>query len=221
MSQREAGMTPLLETFASVALMPVLMYQTALTRTVQYCSEQAEALAQLWASVAGPPLLAQGAAAPRQVQDSDLFLGKSLSKSKTITDLDTVLFGMLSLDFNPLHFNEELARRTRFAGRIVHGFHTASLFTGVLSELTPWCVFLHQEMDFTAPVRPGELITATGTIEEIDPKGVVQVGLVCRDQQGHVVVRGRAMVKKLKEAYQAAPESPGAPPVAPAPPGVV
>ena len=114
-------------------------------------------------------------------------------------------FGLLSLDFNPLHFNETLARRTRFAGRIAHGLHTASLFTGVLAELTPWCAYLHQDMDFTAPVRPGDVLTATGTIEEIDPKGIVQVALICRNQDNVVVVRGRALVKKLQEMSQPAP----------------
>jgi 3-hydroxybutyryl-CoA dehydratase len=197
-------MKPLLDSFTSMAIMPMLVYQAAAAQAVQYCQEQLGALATLCESVAGQPVFGQ-ATLTRRPKDHDLFVGKSLSKSKTISDLHTLLFGLLSLDFNPLHFNEDLSRRTRFGGRIAHGFHTASLFTGVLSELTPWCVFLHQEMDFTAPVRPGELVTATGVIEEIDPSGVVHVALACRNAQGETVVRGRALVKKLKEAYQRVP----------------
>jgi hypothetical protein len=54
------------------------------------------------------------------------------------------------------------------------------------------------------------VITATGTIQEIDPKGVVQVALVCRNQKQEVVVRGTAFVKKLREMYLPAPGERGA-----------
>ncbi len=197
-------MTPWLDSLVSATFMPVLLYQTALTHALDCCEEQATAWKKLWESVAAHTAFAQGTAS-RRPEERDLFLGKSLSKTKTVTDLHTIFFGVLSQDFNPLHFNEKLARGTRFGGRIAHGFHTASLFTGVLSELTPWCVYLHQEMDFVAPVRPGDAITATGTIEEIDARGTVHVALVCRNQRGEVVVRGRALVKKLREVYQGNP----------------
>jgi len=191
------------DAFTSLTLTPVLLSQAAwsqMTQLVQCQREQVESLAKLLGSFAGSA--GYGNAATTLPKDSDLFVGKTLSVRKTMTDAQTALFGLLSLDFNPLHFNEELAARTRFQGRISHGFHTASLFSGVLSELTPWCVYLHQDMDFTAPVRPGDVITATGTIDEIDPRGVVQVSLVCRNQNEEVVVRGKAHVKKLREAYQ-------------------
>jgi 3-hydroxybutyryl-CoA dehydratase len=121
-----------------------------------------------------------------------------------MTESATFSFAFLSGDFNPLHFNDPLARRARFMGRIVHGFHTASLFSGVLAELCPWCVYLRQEMEFTAPVRTGDRITAVGVIEEINDRGVVTVGLQCRSQRDEVVLRGRAMLKKLKEVCQQA-----------------
>jgi 3-hydroxybutyryl-CoA dehydratase len=82
------------------------------------------------------------------------------------------------------------------------------MFSGVLAQLTPWCVYLSQEMDFLGPVRPGDVITATGTIQEIDAKGVMQVSLTCTNQKDQVVVQGRAVVKKLKEMYQPAPAAP-------------
>jgi 3-hydroxybutyryl-CoA dehydratase len=166
---------------------------------LQVQAEQAAAFGQLWLSVAGDGVLGQS---PLPARNTDLYVGKSVSKHKTVSDFHTVWFGLLSLDFNPLHFNEAIARRSRFHGRIAHGLHTASLFTGVLAELTPWCAYLRQDMDFTAPVRPGDALTATGTIEEIDPKGNVQVGLTICNQTGEVVVRGRAMVKQLREMFE-------------------
>jgi 3-hydroxybutyryl-CoA dehydratase len=194
-------MNPYLDAFASMATYPLLVSRATFDfLRIQY--EQAEAFWQLWNSYTGGAWSCDNGLAPK---DAELVLGKSLSKTKTLSDVHTMCFGLLSLDFNPLHFNEPLARRTRFEGRIAHGLHTASLFTGVLAELTPWCVYLHQDMDFMAPVRPGDVLTATGTIEEIGPKGVVQVALVCRNQDNIVVVRGRALVKRLQEMHQAAP----------------
>jgi acyl dehydratase len=60
-------------------------------------------------------------------------------------------------------------------------------------------------MEFTAPVRHGDRITATGTIAGIDGKGVVTVALECRNDRGETVVRGQALVKKLREVYGSAP----------------
>lgn len=194
-------MNPLLDTFASMTLIPFLFSQATFNQLFQWQREQADALAKLMASVTGQNVFDNGTV-KRQPKDADLFVGKSVSHTKTLTDMHTMFFGLLSLDFNPLHFNEDLARRSRFRGRIAHGFHTASMFSGVLAELTPWCVYLRQEMDFTAPVRPGDVVTAMGTIEDIDPKGVIQVSLTCTNQREEVVVRGRAVVKKLKEIYQ-------------------
>ncbi len=194
-------MNPFLDAFASMATYP-LLWSRATFDLLRTQWEQVEALRQLWDSYIAGPWFGDGSL---PVKNTELFVGKSISKTKTLSDAHTMCFGLLSLDFNPLHFNETLARRTRFGGRIAHGLHTASLFTGVLSELTPWCAYLHQDMDFTAPVRPGDVLTATGIIEEIDPKGIVQVALTCRNQDNAVVVRGRALVKKLREMCPPAP----------------
>lgn len=197
-------MNQVLDMFGAMTLLPLMYSQALFTQAMQWQREQADALSKLLASVAGQESFGSGTV-KRQPEDAELFAGKSVSHTKTQTDMHTLFFGLLSLDFNPLHFNEELARRTRFGGRIAHGFHTASLFSGVLAELTPWCVYLHQEMEFTAPVRSGDVITATGTIEDVGAKGNIRVGLSCTNQRGEVVVRGTAVVKKLKEVYQPAP----------------
>ncbi|MGH7370107.1 MAG: MaoC family dehydratase [Candidatus Methylomirabilaceae bacterium] len=137
----------------------------------------------------------------KEPKPADLYVGKTLAQTKVMTEAGTLSFGFLSGDFNPLHFNDAQARRSRFNGRIVHGFRTASLFSGVLAELCPWCVYLRQEMEFTAPVRAGDRITATGVIEAIDERGAVTVNLQCVNQRGEVVVKGQAVLKKLKEIY--------------------
>lgn len=200
-------MNQVLDMFGAMALLPVTLSQAVFAQMFEWQREQANALSKLVASMTGQECFG-GGAVRRHPEDADLVTGKTVSHTKMLTDMHTLFFGLLSLDFNPLHFNEELSRGTRFGGRIVHGFHTASLFSGVLAELTPWCVYLQQEMEFLAPVRSGDVITATGTIEGIDEKGVIRVSLSCTNQGNVVVVRGKAVVKKLKEIYQ--PSNPAA-----------
>ena len=140
-------------------------------------------------------------------KDSDLYVDKTLTKFRCYTGADVVEFGKLALDFNPLHFVEQEARQTRFKDCIVHGKLTESLFSGVLSELTPWCVYTHDEADFRLPVRVGDTITATGTITEIVFKDnrpdIIKVALFAVNQNDDIVLRGKTEMKTLKEMYRA------------------
>ena len=135
--------------------------------------------------------------------DSDLFVGKEHGVEKTYAEEDVIAFGKLSKDFNPLHFSEELASKTRFGGKIIHGMLTASLFSGVLSVLTPWCVYISQDINFLASVRIRDTIKATGIITAIDEKGVITVLLegININQDNKIVIKGLAKVLKLKEIY--------------------
>lgn len=194
-------MKQLAEAWSSWAFAPMFVFEKMMTGLLDWQRESPEAFGRLLASLYGIELngYGKGIRVPKQ---SDLHVGKTLAHKKTMTEAGTLYFGFLSNDFNPLHFNEALAQKTRFKGRIAHGFQTASLFSGVLAELCPWCVYLRQEMEFTAPVRAGDKITAIGVIEEIDDKGVLTVGLKCVNQQDELVVRGKAVLKMLKEVYQ-------------------
>ena len=193
-------MRQLAEVWSNWAFGPMYLFEKMMSGVLDWHRESPDAMARLLASLYGIELngFGKGTRAPKH---TDLYVGKTLAHTKTMTESGTLYFGFLSNDFNPLHFNEALAQKTRFKGRIAHGYHTASLFSGVLAELCPWCVYLRQEMEFTAPVRASDRITATGVIEELDERGVLTVGLRCTNQRDEVVVQGKAVLKKLKEVY--------------------
>lgn len=138
----------------------------------------------------------------KQPSNEDIVLGKTFSLSKQMTEEDLVSFGKLSKDFNPLHFSEELAQKTRFCGRIVHGMLTSSLFSGVLARLTPWCALIEQLIQYTAPVHIGDTITATGIIDKLEENDIISVLLICKNQNNQNVSLGIAKMKKLKEMYK-------------------
>ena len=194
-------MRQIAEAWSNWAFGPMVIFQRMMTGMLDWHRESPDDIARLLSSIYGIEVNGYGTVT-REPRHSDLYVGKTLAQTKTMTEAGTLYFGFLSRDFNPLHFNEALAQKTRFNGRIVHGFHTAAMFSGVLAELCPWCVYLQQEMEFTAPVRSGDRITAVGVIEEIDDKGVLTIGLQSTNQRDEVVVRGKAILKKLKEVYQ-------------------
>jgi hypothetical protein len=67
----------------------------------------------------------------------DLKPGMSESFTKTVTERDIELFGEVSGDVNPVHFDEEFAKGTIFKGRIAHGVLSASYISTVLGMKMP------------------------------------------------------------------------------------
>ena len=100
----------------------------------------------------------------------DLEVGQSAFYSRTITEADIVMFAGMSGDFNPLHLNREFSEKTRFGGTIAHGMLTASLISTVVGTRLPGpgAIYLEQTLKFTAPVRPGDTVTAVATIIELN-----------------------------------------------------
>jgi acyl dehydratase len=114
-----------------------------------------------------------------------------------ITERDIELFTELTGDSNPLHYDEELARRSRFGGLIVQGGVTSGLLNAVVAEDLPGpgSVFLHVDWSFKAPVRPGDEITAeVEVLEAREDKPITRLRTTVRTGDGNVVLDGTALV---------------------------
>ncbi len=126
----------------------------------------------------------------------DIELGMSRSLSKTVTDADIEMFATVSMDRNPVHLDDDYAQDTIFEGRIAHGMLTAGLISAVIGEQLPGhgSVYLGQSLKFTAPVRPGDRVTATVKVHDID-HARRRVTLDCVAAVGDtVVLKGEALV---------------------------
>lgn len=127
----------------------------------------------------------------------EINLGDKSSYSRTVSEADVVLFGGVSGDLNPAHFNEEYSKETMFKGRIAHGMLSASYISTVLGMQLPGpgTIYLSQELKFTAPVKFGDTITATAeVIERMEEKNRITLETICVNQRGEVVVKGKAVV---------------------------
>ena len=102
----------------------------------------------------------------------DLELGMTDVYVRAITETDVIQFSQISGDDNPLHLNEEFAKKTVFKGRIVHGMISCGYISSVLGTKLPGpgCVYLNQNLNFRAPVRIGDIVQSRVTIRDVDIK---------------------------------------------------
>ena len=124
-------------------------------------------------------------------------VGQTASRTREITARDIELFTELTGDRNPLHYDEDLARRSRFNGLIVQGGITSGLLNAVVAEDLPGpgSVFLHVDWSFKAPVRPGDEITAAvEVLEARSDKPITKLKTTITNQEGVVVLDGTALV---------------------------
>ncbi len=125
----------------------------------------------------------------------DLKVGMSESFSKEVTEEDVALFGQVSGDMNPVHFDEEVAKKTIFGGRIVHGALVLSFLSTVLGMKMPGpgTVVLDLTIAFKSAVRIGDTVTAVCTVKEF--KGRLQAVFSCVCKVGDkIVAEGEALV---------------------------
>lgn len=122
-------------------------------------------------------------------------LGQQAVRSITLTPEHVKTFAELTGDFNPLHFDEEFAGKTKFGKLVVQG----GLTTGLLHALVatdmpgPGTVFLSQNWKFIAPVYIGDTITATAEVLSVhESKPVTQLDVKVHRHDGELVLEGEA-----------------------------
>lgn len=131
----------------------------------------------------------------------ELKVGDKAQFTKTVSESDIYLYAGVTGDFNPAHINEEYAKKTFFKTRIAHG----TLLAGFISAVTgnrlpgPGTIYIRQELNFLAPVRIGDTITASVDILEINTdKNRVRIKTDCVNQDGTLVLDGEAVVSPPK-----------------------
>ena len=124
-------------------------------------------------------------------------VGDKARRSRRVRDEDIALFTEMTGDRNPLHYDEELATRSRFGGLIVQGGVTSGLLNAVVAQDLPGpgSVFLHVDWSFKAPVSPGDEITAeVEVLEARSDKPITKLRTTIVNQDETVVLQGTALV---------------------------
>ncbi|MBI4494251.1 MAG: dehydratase [Chloroflexi bacterium] len=128
-----------------------------------------------------------------------------ISKGRTITEADLVLFSMLTQDWADIHTDSEFVSRTVFKKRIAHAGLTLAACCGLLRvppDSPVEGLFGMNHIRFAAPVLVGDTIHADLEVVSKEPRdegrGVVSLHCVIKNQRDEPVVVApvKAMVRK-------------------------
>jgi len=124
-------------------------------------------------------------------------VGDVARRTRVVLERDIPLFTEMTGDRNPLHYDEARAKASRFGGITVQGGVTSGLLNALVAEDLPGpgSVFMHVDWSFTAPVRPGDEITAEAeVIEARTDKPITKLRTTVSNQEATVVLEGTAVV---------------------------
>jgi 3-hydroxybutyryl-CoA dehydratase len=108
----------------------------------------------------------------RRYYFEDLAPGMEASYLRRVAEQDLSAFAELTGDCNPIHLDEGFAAATIFKGRIAHGMLTATYISAILGTRLPGpgAIYISQSLNFRAPVRIGDEVTARARITELFPE---------------------------------------------------
>ena len=132
--------------------------------------------------------------------------------TRTVTEMDNVLFSSLTMNVQPLHLDEEFASKTEFGQRIVNSLFTLGLMIGItVNDTTLGTTIANLGMTdvrFPKPVFHGDTLRVrTRVVSLRESKSRPDAGIVtfihrCLNQHGVevAVCKRMALMKKLPQA---------------------
>ena len=134
----------------------------------------------------------------------EVAVGERFGTAVTVTEAHLALAAGMFGDFNPLHVDEEFAKKSIFGTRILHGPFTSALVSAPVGMYFSGTAiaYLEHSCRFTAPVRPGDTLKTEWTVaRKLDkPKhrgGIFVLEGLARNQRQETVVeaQGKILVK--------------------------
>ena len=136
--------------------------------------------------------------------------------TRTVTEMDNVLFSSLTMNVQPLHIDEEFASKTEFVQRIVNSLFTLGLMIGItVNDTTLGTTVANLGMTdvrFPKPVFHGDTLrvqTKVVSLRESKSRpdaGIVEFFHTALNQRGEIVAqctRQALMHKRPKETLNA------------------
>jgi 3-hydroxybutyryl-CoA dehydratase len=131
----------------------------------------------------------------------DLAVGQAIERRRVVSADHIAAFARLSGDFNPVHVDEEFARRTPFGRTIAHGPMALALAAGILGMELPGVgtIAISNVIRYRRPIFTDDEITTRVEVAEIDAAGRrVTMALKWTNQVGELVCDGEAVVRPPK-----------------------
>src|SRR3989304_2582977 len=121
------------------------------------------------------------------------------SLTKLVTQDKITLYAEASQDFNPVHINEEFARKNGLDGTIAHGMlilaYVSEMMTTAFGKT--WITGGKLDVRFKAPARPHDTIRVSGKITKIE-KGegqtIISCSILCSNGKEEQLITGEAIL---------------------------
>ena len=118
-------------------------------------------------------------------------VGQESRVSRTITADDVETFARLSLDRNPIHFDESFAANTLFGKRIAHGMLGMALVSGALTELMgAGNIWISSAIKFEKPIFIDDTLSCVLTVSAVDRRGLAEIDVRVENDQGEIIISG-------------------------------
>jgi len=131
-------------------------------------------------------------------------VGDTTTATETVTREDIEAYADLVGDHNPIHVDDDYAADTMFDGRVAHGMLSAGVVSAALADLDGDVIYLSQDLQFEAPVRPGDTVTATAEVVEDVGDDQLRVATTVTTQDDTTVLSGDAIVMSVPHDPQPA-----------------
>lgn len=140
---------------------------------------------------------------PQSDYFSSLRKGDSFSSELRITEDLMGQFGLLSGDFNPLHINDDFARRLGFVKKVCYG-NILGFLVSHLVGMKLGCeevMLISQKIDYKSPMYSGNIISLKGEItEKSQSVRIITLALSFSNELGTVVATGKCQVRFFENA---------------------
>jgi len=119
---------------------------------------------------------------------------------KSINQRNINLYAEASKDFNPIHIDEDFAKKTPLGGTIAHGMLILAYVSQMMTDAfgISWVSSGKLHVRFKTPARPGDTITVSGQICSVDKskgQSLISCDVLCKNQNDEPVIIGEAKVE--------------------------
>ena len=125
--------------------------------------------------------------------------------SRTVTEMDNVLFSTLTMNPQPLHLDEEFSRKTEFGQRLVNSLFTLGLMIGMtVGDTTLGTTIANlgmSKVEFPKPVFHGDTLRVRTIVKSKRQSrsrpdaGIVEFEHQAINQRGEVVAIGEHIMR--------------------------
>jgi 3-hydroxybutyryl-CoA dehydratase len=105
---------------------------------------------------------------PNSINFREITIGYSKKFTVKITSKMLNNFAALSGDYNPLHMDNEYAKKTQFKKQVCHGLLLTSFFSRLIGMYIPGknALYFSQTMNFRSPCFVDDIVTVIGEVTE-------------------------------------------------------